>query len=398
MRRDACDCRRAQARESNKQVSASIHLNSFKRRYAAFMEPTTPATLALDYGVPQKHVRDILRSLYGTLPDDRTRWVLDDLQAEEVRSRLRSSGGSGGWALEIGDKVRRRAIHLQYGGGQQGGISTSSKTSDIFIFTNPARGSRYGYDLHEGLQPDGSFAYTGEGRSGDQEFTRGNKALLYAADEGRVIRVFNASPPYATYVGAFTTGDPVCTFHEIPGEDGILRRAIVFNLVPLDARPSLLSPNPGQLRMLKPQIVRWDPPDASDISVIADATQLPPGDRIVSRIEFQLQADFGHWLEERGTPPSRLRLPVAGTIIEPDMYVESEGWLVEAKKSTGREYVRMAIGQILDYVHNARALDAATIPMILLPARAESDLMELSADLGITVAARDGDSFDVVRP
>ena len=367
-------------------------------RYARVMEPTTPATLALDYGIPQKRVRDILRSLYGTLPDDRTRWVLDDLQAEEVRSRLNSHDGSREWALEIGDKVLRRAIHRQYGGGQQGGISTSSKTSDIFIFTNPARGSRYGYDLHEGLQADGSFAYTGEGQSGDQDLTRGNKALLNAADDGRVIRVFNAKPPYATYVGAFTTGDPVCTFQEIPGQDGLLRRAIVFNLVPLDASTSLLSAHPGQLRMLKPQIVRWDPPDASDISVVADATQLPPGDRVVSRVEFQLQADFGRWLEDRGTPPSRLRLPVAGTIIEPDIYVESEGWLVEAKKSSGREYVRMAIGQVLDYVHNARALDKVTTPMILLPGRAEVDLMDLSAGLGITLAARDGDSFELLRP
>ncbi|MBN9224135.1 MAG: hypothetical protein ABS63_03575 [Microbacterium sp. SCN 70-27] len=362
------------------------------------MEPTTPATLALEYGVPQKRVRDILRSLYGTLPDDRTRWALDDFQTEEVRSRLESHEGPPEWALEIGDKARRRAIHRQYGGGQQGGISTSRKTSDIFIFTNPARGSRYGYDLHEGLQADGSFAYTGEGQSGDQEFTHGNRALLNAADEGRIVRVFSAKSPYATYVGAFTTGDPVCTFQEIPGEDGILRRAIVFNLVPLDASTSLLSPNPGKLRLLKPQVVRWDPPDASDVSVPADGTQLPPGDRVVSRVEFQLQADFGRWLEERGTPPSRLRLPVAGTIIEPDMYVESEGWLAEAKKSTGREYVRMAIGQVLDYAHNARALDTVTTPMILLPGRAEADLMGLSADLGITLAARDGDSFELVRP
>ncbi|GAA5207597.1 hypothetical protein [Microbacterium kyungheense] len=363
------------------------------------MDPTTPALLALEAGVSQKRVRQILRDLYGTLPADTTRWVLDDLQSEEVRSRLPAADGAPReWALEVGDTVRRRQLHRQYGGGQQGGISSSSRTPDIFIFTNPARGSRYGYDLHEGLQADGSFAYTGEGQSGHQEFTRGNKALLNAADEARTIRVFNAQPPYATYVGAFTTGDPLCSFHEIPGADGNPRRAIIFNLVPLDANPALLAPNPGQLRLLKPQVGRWDPPDASDINAIVDATQLPPGDRVVSRQEFQLQADFGRWLTDRGTPPSRLRLPVAGAIIEPDMYVEAEGWVVEAKKSTGREYVRMAIGQVLDYTHNARALDAQVTPMILLPGRAEPDLQELTADLGITLASRDGDSFELVQP
>tara|TARA_B100000378_G_scaffold204377_1_gene167754 strand:- start:270 stop:1361 length:1092 start_codon:yes stop_codon:yes gene_type:complete len=362
------------------------------------MDPSTPATLALELGVSQKRVRDVLRELYGTLPDDTTRWLLDDLQVEEVRSRLTGKRGSSPeWPLVAGDTVRRRDLHQQYGGGRQGGISTSSQTSDIFIFTNPSRGSRYGYDLLEGLQPDGSFAYTGEGQSGDQEFTRGNKALLNAADDGRTIRIFNASPPYATYVGAFTTGDPVCTLHEIPDQDGRLRRGIIFNLVPLEANLTLLAPNPGQLRMLKPQLSRWDPPDASDISVVDDHTQLPPGDRVVSRMEFQLQADFGRWLEARGTPPSRLRLPVAGTVIEPDMFVEAEGWVVEAKKSSGRDYVRMAIGQVLDYANNARALDTDVSPMILLPGQVDTDLKELMADLRIALASRDGESFDVLR-
>lgn len=362
-------------------------------------DPITPAVLALEAGVSQKRVRHVLRELYGTLPSDTTRWVLDDVQVEEVRSRLPlTNEAPREWALEVGDTVRRRQLHRQYGGGQQGGISTSSSTPDIFIFTNPARGSRYGYDLHEGLQPDGSFAYTGEGQSGDQEFTRGNKALLNAADEGRTIRVFNAQPPYATYVGAFTTGEPLCAFHQIPGADGNLRRAIVFNLVPLDADPTLLAPQRSQLRLLKAQIGPWDPPDASDINVILDATNLPPGDRLVSRQEFQLQADFGRWLTDRGTPPSRLRLPVAGAFIEPDMYVEGEGWVVEAKKSTARDYVRMAIGQVLDYTHHARSLKPDVTPMILLPGRAEADLRELTSDLGITLASRDGDSFEFLRP
>lgn len=362
------------------------------------MDSITPAVLALESGVDQRRVREVLRDLYGTLPDDTTRWVLDDAQVEEVRSRL---GGlrlaKREWSLEIGDTVRRQELHRQYGGGQQGGISTSSQTPDIFVFTNPSRGAQYGYDLFEGLQADGSFAYTGEGRQGDQEFTRGNKALLNSADEARVIRVFNAAPPYATYVGAFTTGNPVCTVQIIPGQDGNPRRAIIFNLVPLDANPVLLAPDPSQLRLLRPQLSAWQPPDASDIKTVVDVTQTPPGDRVVSRVEFQLQADFGNWLRDRGTPPSRLRLPVGGAIIEPDMFVEAEGWVVEAKKSTGREYVRMAIGQVLDYVNNAGSLQAKLTPMILLPGHAERDLTELTLDLGITLASRKGDSFELLR-
>lgn len=363
------------------------------------MDPITPASLALEAGVGQDQVRGVLHELFGAGEHDETRWVLTDFQAEEVRSRLaRLESLELDWVLEVGDTVRRRDLQKLYGGNPQTGIVTSPRISDIFVFTDPVRGARYGYDILEGLQPDGSFAYTGEGRSGDQEFTRGNKALLEAADEGRIIRVFRAASPYATYVGAFTTGDPVCSIHEIPGEDGERRRAIVFNFVPLDARPRLLAPQPTQLRLLKPEVAVWSPPDASDVVVVADETRLPPGDRVVSRLEFQLQADFGHWLESRGTPPSRLRLPVGGAILEPDMYVEAEGWVVEAKKSTGREYVRTAIGQVLDYTHNARVLSDRVTPLILLPARAEPDLMDLTAELGIIFASRDSDSFELTGP
>ena len=70
----------------------------------------------------------------------------------------------------------------------------------------------------------------------------------------------------------------------------------------------------------------------------------------------------------------------------------------QAKKSTGREFVRMAIGQVLDYAHNARALRSEVAPVILLPGRAERDLTELAEELRIIVASRDGDSFHIARP
>ena len=73
--------------------------------------------------------------------------------------------------------------------------------------------------------------------------------------------------------------------------------------------------------------------------------------------------------------------------------IDAEGQLtlVECKLASNAQIRREIVGQVLDYVHNAGALETVTTPMILLPGRAEADLMELSADLGISLAARDGD-------
>jgi len=69
---------------------------------------------------------------------------------------------------------RRRDIHGRYGGNWQSGISTSATQPYIFIFTGKA-GAQHGYA--DRWENHNVFSYTGEGQSGDMEFTRGNLAL-----------------------------------------------------------------------------------------------------------------------------------------------------------------------------------------------------------------------------
>ncbi len=59
---------------------------------------------------------------------------------------------------------RRRDLHVNYGGQQQGGISTPSEHPMIFIFTGDS-GTHYGYE--DGWDDDGVFCYTGEGQRGN---------------------------------------------------------------------------------------------------------------------------------------------------------------------------------------------------------------------------------------
>jgi hypothetical protein len=360
----------------------------------------TPAQLSLELNVSQKHIRDVLRDVHGTLPEGTTRWLLSESQADMVRRRFAGYEQVGGlaWTLEIGDTVQRRELHRAFGGQEQGGIVTPRSIPDIIAFTDMRSGAAFGYDTFEGLQPDGSYWYTGEGQQGDQVFERGNKALRDANRNGRPIRLFAKNGVNATYIGQFATGEPTYRVETIADVNNNPRVGIIFNFVPVDADLSAMIDGDVRTRV-QATVALWSPPDASDVVVLPQEEPALPGDRVVSRIEFELQGRFGTWAAERGTPPRRLRLDVAATTIEPDLYVEEEGWVVEAKKSTGRAYVRTAIGQVLDYVHNARAAGVErAVPVVLLPGRPAADLMDLMLGLGIAVAIPDGDGFQMESP
>lgn len=127
------------------------------------MATTSPAQLSLEMQIPQKRIREFLRSVYGSLPKGDTRWELTEEQAAEVRARFAGDpvASRADWLLEPGDTVRRGSVHDAYGGQRQGGISTPRDSRHILIFTNPAAGEDFGYAQYEGLREDGSYAYDG---------------------------------------------------------------------------------------------------------------------------------------------------------------------------------------------------------------------------------------------
>ncbi|MFJ4172747.1 hypothetical protein [Microbacterium sp. NPDC089696] len=356
---------------------------------------TTPAQLSLELNLSQNRIRDVLRELYGTLPDGVTRWELDETRANAVRSHLRGAShalDARHWTLEIGDTVLRREIHAAYGGQQQGGIITPKSIPDILVITSPESGARHGYDKFEGLQEDGSFLYTGEGQIGPQSFVRGNLALRDSANEGRPIRLFTKQGTYVTYVGEFTTGEPPFVIEQIPDSRQEMRDGIIFTLVPVEAEIEALSPQRASPRD-SARGSTWVPPATS--TYLAGVPAIT-AERDISRIEFQLQADFGQWIKDRGETPQRLRLDSAGTTVEPDVYVQETGWIVEAKKSPARGYVRTAIGQVLDYAFLARDSGWKAVPVILLPSRPVPHVEALLRELEIVLVVRSDDGFVVV--
>lgn len=127
----------------------------------------------------------------------------------------------------VGQVYRRRDLHREYGGQQQGGISTPAGRPFVFIFTGE-QGEQYGYG-YDGFQEKGSFWYTGEGQVGDMQMLRGNLAILEHERHGKELHLFQyVSTGKVQYVGrAYYVG-----YHTAPSRDrlGNVRQAIVFEL------------------------------------------------------------------------------------------------------------------------------------------------------------------------
>lgn len=293
------------------------------------------------------------------------------------------------WDIGLNEEMRRRDVQDRWGGQRQGGIATPRNSENILIFTNPSAGKKYGYDLHEGLREDGSYAYTGEGQVGNQVFLRGNKALLDSAENGKTIRLFRATGSWVTYVGAFALGDPGYRIERTLDVEGSPRNAIIFNLIPLDADERLL-PTYGGINATSSKTKPWSAPGWEEYQI----TQTSKGDEstTASRAEFKLQGDFGEWRQAQGHVMSRLILRVGNSFISPDLFDETTSELFEAKKSSGRGYVRTAIGQVLDYQNNARTVGLTVKPCILLPGAPPADLIALCEGLGISIYVPDDNS------
>jgi hypothetical protein len=90
------------------------------------------------------------------------------------------------WTLSIGDRIKRTELHRQFGGSGQSGISPRRQSANvfIFIFSEATSGEQHGYT---DSWKDGCFHYTGEGQRGDQKMTKGNLAILKAAQLGRAV-------------------------------------------------------------------------------------------------------------------------------------------------------------------------------------------------------------------
>ncbi len=135
------------------------------------------------------------------------------------------------WTLQPGDRIRRKDLHQRYGGSSQSGIAPSNRSRNILIFTDRAAGEQHGY-LDRWDQ--GILHYSGEGQIGNQQLSRGNRAILHHAEDGRSLRVFQGVRGVVQYVGEFELDEPPYYWTDAP-ESGSSRsrKVIIFRLRPV---------------------------------------------------------------------------------------------------------------------------------------------------------------------
>lgn len=293
---------------------------------------------------------------------------------------------------QLGETFLRREVHEKVGGSFRHGMTSCSAGTEFLLFHDKKKSVKFGYHVWEGLQADGKFHYTGQGTRGDQSLTKSNLALIRASELGNPIHLIESVDGVCTYLGEFLLDDPNFFMKEAPDDlQESLRQVFVFRLIPKTFFQGLTPSDSVVLKMTgvsKP----WIPPKFSDLH----RDQSPNSASSILRSEFKLQNEFGLFLLSHGHKVLSydFKFPEASGTLKPDFWIEDLGMIVEAKPSTSREHVRLAIGQVLDYVHLAAYLGLKMKPAILLPGIPSSDLVDLLKDLGIQLFHKTGVTFN----
>jgi alkylated DNA nucleotide flippase Atl1 len=167
---------------------------------------------------------------------------------------------------------------------------------------------------------------------------------------------------------------------------GELQARLADSGPPLDQPGTGRGPEPWALAVQVPlEQVRMPGYTAQPVSS-TDALRL--------REEATLVHDLAAWVADRhGEVLTRWALPTGegGPPLLTDAFLPSHRLLIEAKAGAGREYVRMALGQLLDY----RRYVPAPAPglAVLLPVAPSRDMAALLAEHAVGVIHRHGEGF-----
>lgn len=117
----------------------------------------------------------------------------------------------------------------------QFGIKISSfgrginRTPSTLVLISSVDKRKAGFVYHDHWTSDGDYIYSGEGKTGDQQMTLGNKAIVDAERDGKLIHLFvKFSPREYYYQGVFFLVD--YTYEDDKDESGNVRKEYKFRL------------------------------------------------------------------------------------------------------------------------------------------------------------------------
>jgi hypothetical protein len=161
----------------------------------------------------------------------------------------------------------------------------------------------------------------------------------------------------------------------------MLRDVFVFRFVPLEEPPA--HPASSSKGLAACVFSPWNPPIADIAKMGTPTTPAAQADLE----ENKLQKRFWEFMCSKGEVPEKAAISIDGLkgYLFPDFVLSERGLVVEAKPSTSRIHVRLAIGQVLDYAHLLAEAGWLVKPAILLPGKPRKDLCDLLDQLGISL-------------
>ena len=104
-----------------------------------------------------------------------------------------------------------------------------NRTPSTVVLISSVDKKKSGFVYHDHWTNDGDYMYSGEGKTGDQQMTLGNKAIVDAARDGKQIHLFvKFSPQEYYYQGVFSLVD--YTYEDDKDESGNVRKEYKFRL------------------------------------------------------------------------------------------------------------------------------------------------------------------------
>lgn len=104
-----------------------------------------------------------------------------------------------------------------------------NRTPSTVVLISSIDKKRAGFVYHDYWTHDGDYVYSGEGKTGDQQMTFGNRAIVDAESDGKLIHLFvKFSPQEYYYQGVFSLVD--YTYEDDKDESGNIRKEYKFIL------------------------------------------------------------------------------------------------------------------------------------------------------------------------
>lgn len=299
------------------------------------------------------------------------------------------------WNLNRGEIQSRKELHKKYGGVRQGGISPSSKSSNIFLFTDDAANKASGYLRNRWISED-LFLYCGEGQGDkNQTLDRYNGSIIRHRQDGKALRLFLGSRGDVTYVGEFKLDESEPHFWtRAATAPGATRRIVMFRLRPvgftgpgssgddehlIDLTSKIESNSPSLQKISEPY--RF----ANESINTALGTPFAVDPDIVDR-SLQMHAFtqnlLAEWIQSDGLIPES---PSMGApAFDLAWRGRARSFVAEVKSLSSQNEVgqlRLGIGQVLDY-----AEQLGWNPVLAVERRPTSDRwLQLCRRIGVTL-------------